>query len=198
MDQYRFEIEGPAGKIEAHAYDPEKRRGIALVAHPHPLFGGTMENKVVQTLARSFSELGYLSVRFNFRGVGQSEGAYDEGRGETQDALAVIEHLKKKEGNLPLLLSGFSFGGFVQAKASQQIEAEKIVLVAPAVKKFDVPEVREPLLIHGEEDDVIPLSDLFEWARPQGHAVVVLPGTGHFFHGRLTQIKKIVIENLRN
>lgn len=198
MDQYRFEIEGPAGKIEAHAYDPGRRRGIALIAHPHPLFGGTMENKVVQTLARSFSELGYLSVRFNFRGVGQSEGDYDEGRGETLDALAVIEHLKKKEGDLPLLLSGFSFGGFVQAQASQEIEAEKIVLVAPAVKKFDVPEVREPLLIHGEEDDVIPLADLLEWARPQGHAVVVLPGTGHFFHGRLTQIKKIVIDNLRN
>ncbi len=198
MDQYRLEIEGPAGKIEAHAYDPGKRRGIALIAHPHPLFGGTMENKVVQTLARSFSELGYLAVRFNFRGVGQSEGAYDEGRGETLDALAVIEHLKKTEGDLPLLLSGFSFGGFVQAKVSQEIEPEKIVLVAPAVKKFDVPSVREPLLIHGEEDDVIPLSDLFEWARPQGHAVVVLPGTGHFFHGRLTQIKKIVIENLRD
>lgn len=198
MDQHRFEVEGPAGRIEAHAYDPGKRRGIALIAHPHPLFGGTMENKVVQTLARSFSELGYLSVRFNFRGVGQSEGAYDEGRGEMLDALAVIEHLKAKEGNLPLLLSGFSFGGFVQAKVSRQIECEKLVLVAPAVKKFDVPEVNEPLLIHGEEDDVIPLSDLFEWARPQGHAVVVLPGTGHFFHGRLTQIKKIVTENLRD
>ena len=130
--------------------------------------------------------------------MGQSAGTYDEGRGETQDALSVIEHLKKKEGELPLLLSGFSFGGFVQAKVSREVEAEKIVLVAPAVKKFDVPEIESPLLIHGEEDDVIPLADLFEWARPQGHAVIVLPGTGHFFHGRLTQIKQIVIENLKD
>lgn len=195
-----FEIEGPAGRIEAHAYDPGKtRRGIALVAHPHPLFGGTMENKVVQTLAKSFHALGYLSVRFNFRGVGKSAGTYDEGRGETEDALALLEFLKKREGELPVTLSGFSFGGFVQAKVAEKADPERVVLVAPAVKKFDVPEVKQgALLIHGEQDDVIPLSDLFEWARPQGHAVVVLPGAGHFFHGRLTQIKQIVTDSFRN
>ena len=195
-----FEIEGPAGKIEAHAYDPGKtRRGIALVAHPHPLYGGTMENKVVQTLAKAFLSLGYLSVRFNFRGVGKSIGTYDGGMGETEDAVAVIEYLEKNEGKLPLLLSGFSFGGFVQARVARLVDPERMALVAPAVGKFDIPEVKPgTLLIHGEEDDVIPLSSLFEWARPQGHAVVVLPGAGHFFHGRLTQIKEIVTDTFRN
>ena len=200
MEQYRFTAEGPAGKIEAHAYDPgQNRRGIALIAHPHPLFGGTMDNKVVQTLAKSFLELGYLSVRFNFRGVGESSGIHDDGRGETEDAAALVEFLKKKMGDLPLALAGFSFGGFVQARLAQNIDPEKIALVAPAVKKFDVPSVKgKILLIHGEEDEVIPLADLFEWARPQGHPVVVLPGTGHFFHGRLTQIKKIVIDTFKD
>lgn len=199
MEQYRFEAEGPAGRIEAHAYDPGKRRGIALIAHPHPLFGGTMDNKVAQTLAKSFLELGYLSVRFNFRGVGTSSGTYDEGIGETEDALALLEFLKKREGNLPLALAGFSFGGFVQAKVANRIEAEKIALIAPAVGKYDVPEVKQDLLlIHGEEDEVIPLSDLFEWARPQGHAVTVLPGASHFFHGRLAQLKKIVVDSFKD
>ena len=199
MEQYRFETGGPAGKIEAHAYDPGKKRGIALIAHPHPLFGGTMDNKVAQTLAKSFLELGYLSVRFNFRGVGASSGTYDEGIGETEDALALLEFLKKKEGNLPLALAGFSFGGFVQARVANRIEAEKIALVAPAVGKYDVPEVNQDLLIiHGEEDEVIPLSDLFEWARPQGHAVTVFPGASHFFHGRLAQLKKIVVESFKD
>lgn len=200
MNQYCFIAEGPAGKIEAHAYDPgEKKRGIALIAHPHPLFGGTMDNKVAQTLARAFVDLGYLSVRFNFRGVGESSGVHDAGLGETEDALALIEFLKKQAGDLPVALAGFSFGGFVQARVAQRIEPEIIALVAPAVKKFDVPAVKSgTLLIHGEEDEVIPLPDLFAWARPQGHPVIVLPGAGHFFHGRLTQIKKIVIDTFRD
>lgn len=198
--QYYFEIAGPAGRIEAHAYDPgSRKRGIALVAHPHPLFGGTMDNKVVQTLAKSFLDLGYLSVRFNFRGVGASSGTHDEGRGETEDALALIEFLKGKEGELPLALAGFSFGGYVQARVAQGTDPERIALVAPAVGKFDMPGVKAgALLIHGEEDDVIPLADLFAWARPQGHAVVVLPGAGHFFHGRLTQLRQIVTETFRD
>ncbi len=200
MEQRRFGIQGPAGNIEVHAYDPgEKRRGIALVAHPHPLFGGTMENKVVQTLAKSFLELGYLAVRFNFRGVGKSEGIHDSGGGETSDALFLLEYLESREGPLPLVLAGFSFGGYVQAKVAAVKKPEKLVLVAPAVKKFEVPEVAgNPLLIHGEEDEVIPLQDLFDWARPQGHVVTVLPGTGHFFHGKLTQIKQIVMNNLKD
>ena len=195
-----FVIEGPDGRIEAHAYDPgRKKRGIALVAHPHPLYGGTMENKVVQTLAKSFFELGYLAVRFNFRGVGKSAGSYDEGRGETEDALALLDFLKKREGDLPIALSGFSFGGYVQARVAKFADPERIALVAPAVGKYDMPEVKQgTLLIHGEEDDVIPLSRLFEWARPQGHAVVVLPGAGHFFHGRLTQIRQIVTDTFRD
>ncbi|NNM82411.1 MAG: alpha/beta hydrolase [Burkholderiales bacterium] len=200
MEQHRFEIQGPAGRIEVHAYDPgQKKRGIALVAHPHPLFGGTMENKVVQTLAKSFLELGYLSVRFNFRGVGKSEGIHDSGEGETSDALFLLEYLQEREGSLPLVLAGFSFGGYVQAKVAAVKKPERLVLVAPAVKKFEVPAVEpSPLLIHGEEDEVIPLQDLFDWARPQGHAVTVLPGTGHFFHGKLTQIKQIVMNNLKD
>ena len=200
MAQYRFEVEGPAGRIEAHAYSPEGGpRGLALIAHPHPLFGGTMDNKVVQTLARAFHDLGYLSVRFNFRGVGSSEGVHDEGRGETDDALFLLEHLKAREGDLPVTLAGFSFGGYVQARVAALNPPERMVLVAPAVKKFDVPPVAiEPLLIHGEEDEVIPLADLFDWARPQGYPVTVLPGTGHFFHGRLTELKKIVTHAFRD
>ena len=200
MKAERFEIEGPAGKIEVCIGDPGKaKRGIALVAHPHPLYGGTMENKVVQTLAKSFIELGYVAVRFNFRGVGKSGGTYDEGRGETEDALALLEYMKKREGDLPLALSGFSFGGYVQARVAQIADPERIALVAPAVGKYDFPEVkRGALLIHGDEDDVIPLKSLLEWAKPQNHAVVVLPGAGHFFHGRLTQIKEIVTREFRD
>ena len=189
-------IDGPAGLLEAVINDPgEKRRGIALIAHPHPQFGGTLDNKVVHTLAKAFFELGYIALRPNLRGAGKSQGGYDEGKGETQDMLAVADYAKSRFGDLPLLLAGFSFGAFVQSRVIKQLPAEKLVLVAPAVERFDVGGVpANTLVIHGAQDDVVPLASVLAWAQPQELQVRVLPGAGHFFHGQLPQLKQIVLD----
>ena len=192
-------ITGPAGNLEGIAHLPDNApRAIAVVAHPLPTMGGTMENKVVTTLAKAFVELGCVALRFNFRGVGDSEGKFDDGDGEVEDVLAVVRHARQEYGDLPLILSGFSFGGYVQACAAQQLHPFRLVLVAPAVGRFAMPPVpHSTLLIHGEQDEVIPLTDVLHWARPQQLPVVVLPGAGHFFHGRLGQIKQIVLQNFK-
>jgi alpha/beta superfamily hydrolase len=192
-------IDGPAGNLEAVVNDPgEQRSGIALIAHPHPLFGGTLDNKVVHTLAKAFFELGYVALRPNLRGAGKSQGNFDEGKGETQDMLAVAEHAKDQFGDLPLVLAGFSFGAFVQSRVIKQLPAEKLVLVAPAVERFDVGNVpANTLVIHGDQDDVVPLAAVLAWAQPQELRVMVLPGAGHFFHGRLPQLKQIVLDSCR-
>ncbi|HET7792986.1 MAG TPA: alpha/beta fold hydrolase [Rhizobacter sp.] len=193
----RVRIAGPAGAIECAIDEPaEAPRGVAVVCHPHPLHGGTMDNKVAQTLARAFVQLGFRAVRFNFRGVGGSEGRFDEGRGETDDALAVIA--AHRDPALPLRLAGFSFGGFVAAQAAQRLaddaKAEALVLVGPSTQKQQVPNVpADTLVIHGESDDVVPLSATLDWARPQALPVVVIPGAGHFFHGQLTLLKNLVV-----
>jgi alpha/beta superfamily hydrolase len=189
---------GSAGRLEGmlHLADGEPS-AIAVVAHPLPTMGGTMDNKIVTTLAKTFAELGFAAMRFNFRGVGESEGRFDSGNGEVEDMLAVIEHARDAFGHLPLILSGFSFGGYVAARAAQHIQPQpnKLVLIAPAVGRFAMPIVaRNTLLIHGELDEVIPLSDALDWARPQHLPVVVLPEAGHFFHGRLNQLKQIVLK----
>ena len=191
----RFTITGPAGAIEVVANSPGPAlRGIALVCHPHPLQGGTLDNKVVQTLAKAFFSLGYAAVRFNFRGVGASAGSFDEGRGETEDALAVLADARTRYGEtLPIALAGFSFGSFVVTRVAQRIAAERLVLVGAAVNRFEVPKVPDDtIVIHGEEDDVVPLADVLAWARPQELPIVVFPGSGHFFHGRLPQLTRIV------
>jgi uncharacterized protein len=169
-------------------------RGIALVCHPHPLQGGTLDNKVVQTLAKTFFGLGYVAVRFNFRGVGQSAGTFDEGNGETDDALVVLADARARFGDsLAVALAGFSFGSYVQTRVAEQVAPERLVLVAPAVKRFAVRSVAaETIVIHGDEDDVVPLADVLAWARPQELPIVVFPGCGHFFHGRLPQLSRIV------
>ena len=192
-------IDGPAGKLEAVINDPgEKRRGIALIAHPNPLYGGTLDNKVVQTLAKAFFELGYVALRPNFRGAGASQGRYDEGKGETQDMLAVVEYAKGQFGDLPLVLAGFSFGAFVQSRVIKRLPAEKLVLIAPAVGRFDIGTVpANTLVIHGDQDDVVPLAAVLAWAQPQELQVKVLPGAGHFFHGQLPQLKQIVLDACR-
>lgn len=197
--QKKFTVEGPAGRIEAVLADPgEGRRGIAVIAHPHPLFGGALENKVVQTLARAFTELDYVAVRFNFRGVGASEGVHDEGRGETEDAVAVAKFARQGHPGLPLLLAGFSFGCFVQTRAAQRLDPERLVLVAPPAKRFDIPHVpANTLVVHGELDDVVPLQDVFAWARLQDLPIMVIPGGEHFFHGRLPLLKRIILEQCR-
>ena len=169
-------------------------RGVVVLCHPHPQHGGTLDNKVVQTLARAFVQLGYTSVRFNFRGVGASQGVWDEGHGEVDDALAVIAAHRQQD--LPLVLGGFSFGGYVASQAALKLPtpAERLVLVGPAVQNFAVaPVPADTLVIHGETDDVVPLAAVFDWARPQALPVTVLPGAGHFFHGRLPVLKHIVL-----
>lgn len=196
---HKFIVNGPAGKLEAAANDPgeNKRAGIAVIAHPHPLFGGTMDNKVIQTLAKTFFELNYVAVRFNFRGVGKSEGVFDEGVGETEDVLAVVDAARHEYGDLPLLLAGFSFGGFVQAKVRQRIAAQRLILIAPAVSRFEVPAVpADTLIIHGEFDDTVPFQAALDWARAQNLPIVMVPGGEHFFHGRLNQLKEIVLQYL--
>ena len=197
----RATVAGPAGAIECAIDSPDAAaRGIAVLCHPHPLFGGTMDNKVVQTLARACVALGYTSVRFNFRGIGASAGSWDEGAGEVDDALAVIA--AQRQADMPLLLGGFSFGGYVAASAAQRLpdaqRARQLLLIAPAVGNFKTPPVPAgTLLVHGELDDVVPLQALLDWARPPAqpltHAVTVLPGAGHFFHGQLTLLKQVIV-----
>ena len=191
----RITVDGPAGPIEVVHNIPETAlRGIALVCHPHPLQGGTLDNKVVQTLAKALFALHYAAVRFNFRGVGRSAGTFDEGVGETDDALAVLAHARRRFGEaLPVVLAGFSFGAYIAVRASERIQAERLVLVGPAVGRFPIRHVPDDtIVIHGEEDDVVPLADVFAWARPQALPIVVFPGCGHFFHGRLPQLARMV------
>ena len=201
----KFSITGAAGNLEGITHLPDSApHAIAVVAHPLPTMGGTMDSKVVTTLAKIFAELDFVALRFNFRGVGGSGGTFDEGDGEVEDVLAVVRHARQEYGDLPLILSGFSFGGYVQARAAQQLHPQQLVLVAPAVGRFapstmlrtgmpDVP--ANTLLIHGDQDEVVPLADVMDWARPQHLPVVVLAGAGHFFHGRLTQLKQIVLQH---
>ena len=218
-------IPGPAGAIDcALDLPPDGRpRAIAVVAHPHPLHGGTRDNKVVQTIVRALLPAGCACWRPNFRGVGATEGSFDEGRGETEDLLAVIaqaaddESVRHLAAPVPLYLGGFSFGSFVQAQAAQRLLASgaairsgdagepgkarfrlaPMILVGTAASRFQVPPVGpDALVIHGEADDVVPLAAVMDWARPQNLPVVVLPGAGHFFHGRLTQVKSLILRYL--
>ena len=187
-------IPGPAGNIETDISDPGvPLRGIALIAHPNPLQGGAKNNKVVTTLARTLSGLGYVAVRPNFRGVGATEGVHDQGIGETDDLIAVADYAKARFKTQTLLLAGFSFGSFVQTRVAKRIACERMILVGPAINRFPTETVPEhTLIIHGELDDVVPLASVFDWARPQNLPVVVVPGGEHFFHGRLNLLSQIV------
>ena len=185
------------------AADAAIPKGLAVVAHPHPLYGGTMDNKVVQTLSRAFVQSGWNCLRFNFRGVGLSEGVYDEGAGETQDLLALVHELSPQGS---LALAGFSFGAFVACQALQGLwptgRLQKIILVGTAVPKFPAPALPleahdQALVIHGEHDDTVPLSGVMDWARPQLLPVTVVPAGGHFFHGQLTLLKSLALRHLR-
>jgi alpha/beta superfamily hydrolase len=204
LQTQRLQLAGAAGRVQALRDEPAAAAlGVAVIAHPHPLFGGTMDNKVVQTLARAFVQAGWSAVRFNFRGVGQSEGAHDEGRGEVDDMLAVIEQAAP-EGRIAL--AGFSFGAFVTAQAVTRLWAdrppERIVLVGTAAARFEVatlpPDSHErTLVLHGEQDETVPLAAALDWARPQSLPVTVVPGVEHFFHGKLPLLKSLVLRHLR-
>ena len=195
-------IAGQAGAIEiaAHVSDTRAPVAVAIVAHPHPLFGGTMDNKVATTLARALFDVGAATYRFNFRGVGGTEGAHDGGSGETADLLAVVAHASSLHPGVPLWLSGFSFGAAVVLAASEQIHCEEMVLVAPGFSRMthwqDVQSggvaPASTLLIHGEKDETVPLADSLNWARPRDIAVVVVPDADHFFHQRLHTLRRII------
>lgn len=203
----RLFVNGPAGRIEVLQDSPalaagQALRGTAVIAHPHPLFGGTMDNKVVQTLARAFVQCGWRALRFNFRGVGETQGEHDEGRGEAQDMLAVVEQCAP-EG--PLALAGFSFGAFVMSHALQSLWPARavgpLVFVGAAASRFDLAPVpaelhEQTLVIHGETDDTVPLAAVMDWARAQVLPVTVVPGGSHFFHGQLPLLKRLVVSHL--
>lgn len=201
----RFSLAGPVGSIEAAHDEPGVApRALLVVCHPHPLHGGTMDNKVVQTIARAGLQLGWRVLRFNYRGVGASAGAWDEGRGEVDDALAVVEAGRADAPDLPLMLAGFSFGGYVAVSAATRLAEppQRLALVAPSTQRQTVPALTEPLLaetvvIHGEDDEVVPLAATLDWARPQGLPVTVVPAAGHFFHGRLALLKTLLLRGLR-
>ncbi len=184
-------LAGPAGRIECAVDDPAGAPvGIALIAHPHPLFGGSLDNKVVQTLARAFVELGYEAWRPNFRGVGGTEGVHDEGRGELEDLAAIVAHLRPAR----LALAGFSFGAGLQVQLATRVKAEKVVLVGVAVTRFQLPAApRGTLVVHGELDETVPLAAVLDWARPQELPVVVVPGAEHYFHRKLNVLRDIVL-----
>lgn len=202
-------LTGPAGPIEAVLDLPEADlfeapHGTAVIAHPHPQFGGTMTNKVVQTIARACVQCGWRAVRFNFRGVGASGGHYDEGRGEVDDMLAVVA--QTAPADQPLLLAGFSFGGFIAARAIDTLHPQRAiagaVLVGTAASRFVVPPVPaelhpQTLVVHGEQDDTVPLASVMDWARPQSLPVTVVPGGEHFFHGQLPLLKSLVVRHAR-
>ena len=190
----RYTIPGPSGLLEiALNLPPAPHAGIALIAHPNPVDGGTLDNKVVHTIAKTLFALTYVTVRFNYRGVGASEGTFDNGNGETDDALAALAHARQRVGDLPVVLAGFSFGGFIVSRVAKTVTAERIVLVGPAVGRFAVETVpADTIVIHGEQDDVVPLAAVFDWARPQELPITVFPGCSHFFHGRLPQLSRVI------
>ncbi|MBP7565102.1 MAG: alpha/beta hydrolase [Burkholderiaceae bacterium] len=201
----RLELAGAAGRIETLIDLPagQEPLGTAIIAHPHPLFGGTMDNKVVQTLARAFVQCGWRAVRFNFRGVGASEGTHDEGRGEADDFLAVVRSVAPAGA---LCLAGFSFGSFVASRTLMELwparAIERLVFVGTAASRFEVAAIPQELhartlVVHGEQDDTVPLASVLDWARPQSLPVTVFPGGGHFFHGQLPLLKDVVARHLR-
>lgn len=199
-----FVIDGPAGQLELAVDEPIcAPQGVAVVAHPHPLFGGTLSNKVVQTLARACVQSGWRTVRFNFRGVGRSEGVHDNGHGELDDLLAVVQ---SQAPTGPLCLAGFSFGAFVTSHALERLhtmrDLRRVMLVGTAASRFSVadvpPELHErTLVVHGETDDTVPLASVLDWARPQHLPVTVVPGVAHFFHGQLPLLKSLVLRHLK-
>jgi len=199
----KFTLAGGAGQMEGVIDYPQNDaapRGVALVAHPHPLYGGTMDNKVAVTLMRTFVSLGYVVARINFRGVGKSEGAHDHGKGETDDMAILHAWMSEKFPGLPVALSGFSFGTYVQTHLAQRLAAagtpaERLVLVGAAAKKWEMAGIpADTILIHGENDDTIPLGDVLDWLRPQDIPVIVIPGADHFFHRKLGHIKSWVMQ----
>lgn len=197
MKRYKLRIPAPAGRLETVIDDPEAgRRGLFLVAHPHPLHGGSLENKVVTTLARAANEAGWVTVRPNFRGVGMSDGSFDAGLGETDDLLAVARFVEASYPGLPWALAGFSFGAFVQHRLRQELPAVRLILVAPAVTMYEFdPVPADTVVIYGDADELIPPAAIRQWAEQQALTVKEIPGASHFFHGKLKELKQAFLES---
>jgi len=210
LSEERIHLDGPVGAIELIVENPGAPRGIALICHPHPLFGGANTNKVTQTLARTFNRLGYVALRPNFRGVGESAGIHDNGRGECEDMLAVLAEAKRRYGDLPVALAGFSFGAYVQTRVAQALAeanhpAQRLVLVGTAAghvegaRQYAAKAVaHDTIVIHGSADQTVPLANVLAWAEPLDLPVVVVPGADHFFHRRLHLIRDIVTRAWRH
>lgn len=199
----KFLLPGAAGNIECALDLPESAPlAIALIAHPHPLYGGTMENKVVQTLNRAFASLGYAVARMNFRGVGQTQGKHDDGHGETDDMALLLAYMKQEFPSLPVVLAGFSFGTVVQANLQLRMAAQgercRMILVSPTAGKWEPPAVPvDTVLVQGEIDDTILLKDALAWARPQDIPVIVIPDGDHLFNRKLHHLRNIVTTMFR-
>jgi alpha/beta superfamily hydrolase len=202
----RIMLDGPAGKIEVFVEPHETAAGIALIAHPHPLFGGTADNKVVTTLAKAFRELGCATLRPSFRGVGGSEGEHDRGIAETDDLLLVHDYARQRfAGDLPVYLAGFSFGAYVVTRLAKSVAAARLVLVGTAAgfiegdRKYDTEAVApDTIVIHGSADETVPLANVLKWAEPLELPVTVIPGADHFFHRRLHMIRRVIHDAWRH
>ena len=196
MKRFKLRIQAAAGKVETVIDDPQtNRRGLLLLAHPHPLHGGSLENKVITTLAKAGVELGWVAVRPNFRGVGMSEGAFDAGVGETEDLLAVVRFVEESYPDLPWVLAGFSFGAYVQQRLRQQLSARRLILVAPAVTLYEFDSVpADTVVIIGDADELISPAAMRQWTQEQHLSLKVIPGAGHFFHGKLKELKQAFVE----
>jgi alpha/beta superfamily hydrolase len=200
----RVNIEGPSGTIEAVVEDPGiTSTDYAVICHPHPVYGGTMDNKVVTTVARGFNECSIPTLRFNFRGVGQSQGAFDQGIGETADAAAVVAFGAARWPGRALIVAGFSFGGYVALRLARQTPAQKLIAIAPAVQYFEPGTGAPPcpwFIIQGDADDVVDPKAVIKWASALSTVprVTVLAGVGHFFHGRLRELRDAVIDAIRS
>jgi alpha/beta superfamily hydrolase len=210
VSEEKIHVAGPVGRIETLVENPGAPRGIALVAHPHPVGGGANTNKVAYTLAKTFVQLGYAAWRPNFRGVGDSEGIHDEGVGETEDLLAVLHEAQARLGNLPVVLAGFSFGAYCQTRVAMRLlesghPAQRLVLVGTAAgfiegaRHYDTQAVpADTIVIHGSADTTVPLDNVLAWAQTQDLPVVVVPGADHFFHRRLHMIRNIILRAWRS
>lgn len=201
-----FFLRGPAGRIECISDVPEpedERPATIVICHPHPLHGGTFRNKVVTILERSMRELGLRTVRFNFRGVGASEGEFDDGYGETDDLFAVTEWVRKTRQGDQLWLGGFSFGAFVALKAAQNLSLGQLISVAPAVKRYGFAELAHPgcpwLVVQGDEDEVVNMDDVVQWTESiePPPDLVVMNGASHFFHRRLMDLRGLLKNGVR-
>ncbi len=195
-------IDGPVGRLESILDEPREgpTAGCAVVCHPHPQHGGTMHNKVAHTLARSFVRLGFRTLRFNFRGTEESEGAYDEGVGELDDALAAVDWLRSREPDGPLWIAGFSFGAAIAVRAAAPAHADGLVAVAPAIYRFARNLDEHPrcpfLVVQGDEDELVDVEETIEWVNglDPGPEIRVMTGAEHFFHGRLVELREAVME----